>query len=435
MLIMLTPEHLKTLENLTDADEESLKSLATACSTSDATNGRTKIDMINDILAAMLAPTGDWDTAATPAELRAIVDQRGLPISKQIGGRTKRTKQEMLAEVVTHLAQAAEANALQADAEAKALSLRLADEAAAAANMITTMAPFTPNRIRRQSSPTSSSKPDSPLSVAELELLLSPPEERKIEEYKALCEKLGLDANKLCQTGTPAGWTKVDVASRILVSVAEREERAGSLRGEHKALCELVAKHRLQVNTITGLKDRRTNEDIASDILRRTTTPEYKAHRVQSYTTGPTKTATTTTEPLDPVRANLTNLFDQAGNEEQKAEEDPGVVLDVHPPPTAAVVTAGNTVYRFVLGFVLCVLCMGLCLTCVVAGNDLWKTLARFSLDSFGTRRDVAGAILENAFRSGIPGGPLIFLQGLQSIDLHAPALKLPSESHVARLL
>mmetsp|Transcript_41358 Transcript_41358/g.95534 ORF Transcript_41358/g.95534 Transcript_41358/m.95534 type:complete len:415 (-) Transcript_41358:201-1445(-) len=413
MLIMLTPEHLETLETLTDADEESLKSLATACSTSDATNGRTKIDMINDILAAMLAPTGDWDTTATPAELRAIVDQRGLPISKQIGGRTKRTKQEMLAEVVTHLAQAAEANALQADAEAKALSLRLAD-------MITTTAkpsaPFTPNRIRRQSSPTSSSKPDSPLSVAELELLLSP-EERKIEEYRALCEKLGLDANKLCQTGTPAGWTKVDVASRILVSVAEREERAGSLRGEHKALCELVAKHGLPVNTITGLKDRRTNEDIAFDILRCITTPEYKAHRVQSYTTGPvTKTATTTTEPLDPVRANLTNLFDQAGNEEQKAEEDPGVVLDVHPPPAAAVVTAGNTVYRFVLGFVLCVLCMGLCLTCVVAGNDLWKTLARFSLDSVGTWRDVAGAILEGAFRSGIPGGPSIFLQGLQSI-------------------
>ena len=54
MLIMLTPEHLETLETLAVADEESLKSLATACSTSDATNGRTKIDMVSQARALAL---------------------------------------------------------------------------------------------------------------------------------------------------------------------------------------------------------------------------------------------------------------------------------------------------------------------------------------------------------------------------------------------
>ena len=54
MLITLTPEHLETLETLAVADEESLKSLATVCSTSDATNGCTKIDMVSHARALAL---------------------------------------------------------------------------------------------------------------------------------------------------------------------------------------------------------------------------------------------------------------------------------------------------------------------------------------------------------------------------------------------
>ena len=65
---------------------------------------------------------------------------------------------------------------------------------------------------------------------------------------------------------------------------------------------------------------------------------------------------------------------------------------------------------------------MGLCLTCVVAGNDLWKTLARFGLVSWNLEGLDIPSIIPQSYAL-----MSIFLQGLQSIDLqlHAPALKV----------
>ena len=156
---MLTLKHLEAL-----ADEtpplDSLKSLATACGCSDAIGGvtrRTKSDMINDIHTALLASTEDLSTMAKDKELKKFIDKQKLPVSKQMGGRNRRTKDDMLAEIVLYLAKTAAANAATIVAEAEA------DPPTP-----------TPSAPSAPSTPTSQPTSTSPLCVADLGLLLSP---------------------------------------------------------------------------------------------------------------------------------------------------------------------------------------------------------------------------------------------------------------------
>mmetsp|Transcript_11383 Transcript_11383/g.26336 ORF Transcript_11383/g.26336 Transcript_11383/m.26336 type:complete len:479 (+) Transcript_11383:79-1515(+) len=427
---MLTLKHLETLVVLlqpgaADASLESIKSLAAACNCSVAIGGasrRTKIGMINDILTALLTSTETLSTMMKVTELRAFIDQHNLEsISKQTGGRARRTKDDMLVDVVVHLAKAAVANMTTNVAEAEA-------EAEVEAETMPST-PFTP-----RSEPESTSTEASPLSVADLETLLNPGNV-KIGTLEGIGRAQQLEnVGKLCLTGTKNGLTKAHASGNILTSLAERGVPARSFSGQLKALRDLVADHRLEVDTHTGGKNRRTNEDIVSDILRYASTPEYKARLIRNYTneytptktTATTSTTTTTTTTASVVLNGVrTNLFPKA--------EDPGV-LDVRPGAAAATAatatatsepTAASTADVFWGLFTWLGLIIGLAIW-------QWHELAGDALSDLkvALRRRLWYFLEELSIRS------YGFLQTLRSLELdpHAPALKLALPGAAASL-
>ena len=284
-----------------------------------------------------------------------------------------------------------------------------------------------------------------------LGLLLSPGDAKcKLADLEGIGRAQQLEnVGKLCQTGTIGGRTKADVSGDLLAALAGRGVPAGSFSGQKQALCDLVIEHGLEVDTSTGGSRRRTNEDIVCDILSYASTPEYKARLVREYTNGYRATATTTatakakatttartttSEALDPVR---TNLFAHGWHEEEKAE-DP-VVLDVRPPrpatatatatataatePAAASITNVATADEFRGATVVRLFTwLGL-----LIGVALWQwyELALWNLKL---------AVWHLQGLSIRSYGVYRFLQTLQSLDLHAPALELTLPGAAAAL-
>jgi len=329
--LSLDVDNLSVLDALAtshDTPLEDLRRLASACGLSTAIGGRnrrTKHSMVVEVIEVL--STAELATSSTIAQLREFIDERQLPVSKATGGRAKRTKDEVFSDIVRHLAMATRAIPV-----------------AVPVDDTTDIA--TPIRA----SPLAVMGSSSPLSVSDLELLLSPGSSTcNITDLKELCHKQAL-ATK-CYTGTKSGRTKADVAVEIISELSERGVPAGSGDGELAALRDLVVRHELPVSKGTGGVGRRTNSDIVSDILQYAATPEFKAQMVNNYTNGyaPTKakaiskanpeghseteTAATTTPTrtpkiatnararnLEPVRKHLFSASEQEAEEEEEAE-------------------------------------------------------------------------------------------------------------------